>query len=123
MTATGAPRIPDWTLGDRLRKAREHAGMEQGELASRIGVSRNTISNYELGRGQRPPKVIVLRAWAHECGVPYEWLTDGFLGSINRVSTASNRGLIGLTRPGRSRIAPGLALARYQRRLPVAVPA
>lgn len=77
MTASIVSTIPQWTLGDRLRKAREHAGMEQGELAVRIGISRGTVSNYELGRGTRPPKVVVLRAWAYECGVPYEWLTAG----------------------------------------------
>lgn len=76
MTASTAPTAPHWTLGDRLRKAREHAGMEQGELASRIGISRNTVGNYELGRGVRPPKLIVLRAWAHECGVPFDWLVE-----------------------------------------------
>ena len=74
MTATTAPPVPSWTLGDRLRKAREHAGMEQSELAHRIGISRNTVGNYELDRGQRAPKVVILRAWAHECGVPFEWL-------------------------------------------------
>src|SRR5437868_6128097 len=71
-----AVHVPSWTLGDRLRKARELAALEQGELASRIGVSRGTVSNYELGRGTRPPKRIVLRAWAAECHVPYSWLVD-----------------------------------------------
>jgi transcriptional regulator with XRE-family HTH domain len=76
MTETTAKGVPTWTLGDRLRKAREFAGMEQDELARRIGISRGTVSNYELGRGVRPPKVVVLRAWAQECGVPYSWLVD-----------------------------------------------
>ena len=76
MTQHAAVDTPRWTLGDRLRKAREFAGLEQGELAARIGISRGTVSNYELGRGQRPPKLIVLRAWAHECGVPFDWLTE-----------------------------------------------
>lgn len=71
-----AAHAPSWTLGDRLRKAREFAGLEQGELATRIGVSRGTVSNYELGHGTRPPKRIVLRAWAAECHVPYAWLVD-----------------------------------------------
>lgn len=69
-----AATVPNWTLGDRLRKAREHAGFEQGELAARIGISRNTVGNYELDRGQRGPKMLVLRAWAHECDVPLDWL-------------------------------------------------
>ena len=35
--------VPMWTQADRLRKAREHAGLEQGEFALAIGVSRNTV--------------------------------------------------------------------------------
>lgn len=66
--------IPDWTLADRLRKAREVAGLEQAELAQRIGISRHTVGNYELGRGVRGPKLIVLRAWSQETGVPLAWL-------------------------------------------------
>jgi transcriptional regulator with XRE-family HTH domain len=93
MTAsTATPRIPQWTLGDRLRKAREHAYMDQEELALRMGVSRGTVSNYELGRGTRPPKVVVLRAWAKECGVPYEWIVDGFRAPTARVTTPANPG-------------------------------
>jgi transcriptional regulator with XRE-family HTH domain len=61
-----------FTLGDRLRKARVRAGLDQTELAQRIAVSRGTVSNYELGHGKRPPKTLVLRAWAHECGVSYD---------------------------------------------------
>jgi transcriptional regulator with XRE-family HTH domain len=94
--------VPTWTLGDRLRKAREFAGLEQGELAEAIGISRGTVSNYELGRGQRPPKVIVLRAWAHQCGVPFEWIVEDFPfaegASTNQVSSASNRGCMSTTR-------------------------
>lgn len=70
------PDLPVWTLGDRLRKAREFAGLDQDELAERIGISRGTVSNYELGRGQRPPKRIVINAWAEVTNVPVSWLTD-----------------------------------------------
>lgn len=45
---TGA--IPTWTLGDRLRKARMHAGPDQGQLAEVTGIHRNTISSYEADR-------------------------------------------------------------------------
>ena len=74
MTDQTAMAVPTWTLGDRLRKAREFAGLEQGELAVRIGVSRGTVSNYELNRGQRPPKRLVVRAWAEITGVPLDWI-------------------------------------------------
>ena len=34
-------------LGQRLKEARLAAGMKQEELAARLGVSRQTISNWE----------------------------------------------------------------------------
>lgn len=92
MTEQTAVPVPVWTLGDRLRKAREFAGLEQGELAERIGISRGTVSNYELGRWQRPPKRYILRDWAEECGVPFEWIVDGFPFSDNNQETGRSTG-------------------------------
>lgn len=110
MTTSIVPAIPQWTLGDRLRKAREHAGMDQEELALRIGVSRGTVSNYELGRGTRPPKVVVLRAWANECGVPYEWLVDNFRPTYG-MKVQPNRGFVSSTLPEQIFIGNVLAVA------------
>lgn len=42
--------IPQWTLGERLAKARHHAELEQAEMAAELGVSRVTVSNYEVGK-------------------------------------------------------------------------
>lgn len=71
MTAENAPIA--FTLGDRLRKARVRSGLDQQQLADQMATSRNTVSNYENGHhGKRGPKVMVLRAWAHACGVTYE---------------------------------------------------
>lgn len=67
--------IPRWTVRDRLRKAREHAALQQGELAERIGVGRSTISNYEAGVTE--PKRPILLSWAMATGVPLEWLVSG----------------------------------------------
>jgi transcriptional regulator with XRE-family HTH domain len=76
-----APAVPAWTLGDRMRKAREHAGLKQSELAGEIGVGRSTIVTYETGRSQ--PSRPVLLSWALRCGVPYEWLAeDGHGGGL-----------------------------------------
>jgi transcriptional regulator with XRE-family HTH domain len=69
-----APAVPAWTLGDRMRKAREHAGLKQSELAEEIGVGRSTIVTYETGKSQ-PPRPVLL-SWALRCGVPFEWLAD-----------------------------------------------
>ena len=67
--------IPAFTIGDRLRKAREFAGLDQGQLADAMGVSRKTISNNE-GGGVKP-RTIVVRAWALATGVDVTWLETG----------------------------------------------
>ncbi len=63
---------PDFTLADRLRKAREFAGLEQNELAALTHISRNTIGNYEGGKVR--PKMSYLMLWAQVCGVDLDWL-------------------------------------------------
>jgi putative transcriptional regulator len=35
---------------NRVRQLREHKGLTQGELASEMGVSRQTINSIEVGR-------------------------------------------------------------------------
>ena len=67
-------RLPRWTLGDRLRKAREHRGWTQRELSSRLGVSLRTISRWE--RGENRPSYPLLVAASRETGVPIAWLVD-----------------------------------------------
>ena len=68
----GSDFVPEWTIGDRLRKARVHAGLEQASLADEIGVSRNTVRNYE---GEKvTPRRPVLISWAMRTGVSLDWL-------------------------------------------------
>lgn len=62
---------PTWTFQDRLRKAREHAGMTQSELAEATGVSLNSLNRYE--KGQRSPANDVVSAIAQATNVPLEW--------------------------------------------------
>lgn len=65
---------PVWTLQDRLRKAREHAGATQSELAERIGVSTNSLNRYE--KGQRQPADEFIQALADATGVPVTWFYE-----------------------------------------------
>ena len=68
-------RVPEFTFGDRLRKAREHAGVSTDEMAAVLEVSARTIGNYENER--TPVKGPVIKEWAMRCGVPVEWLRSG----------------------------------------------
>lgn len=67
--------IPVWTLGDRLRKARQVTGMTTREFAAHIGVSQATVTNAENDNNK--VRVITLRAWALATGVPVAWLETG----------------------------------------------
>lgn len=80
MDTNGAPGpvIPEWTIADRLRKAREHAQLEQRELAADLGISRNTVNNYEHAR--HSPRRPVVLAWGIRCGVDVGWLWTGEAG-------------------------------------------
>ena len=65
---------PQWRLEDKLRRAREFAGLDQSQLADRIGISRATVSNYE--RGLHAPRRPVLLTWALATGVELDWLVN-----------------------------------------------
>ncbi|WP_366938970.1 helix-turn-helix transcriptional regulator [uncultured Microbacterium sp.] len=67
--------VPQWTIADRLRKARESAGFEQRDFAARTSMSRATISAAE--NGHRVPSKANLKLWALATGVPYTWILNG----------------------------------------------
>ncbi len=56
-------------------RAREHAGLEQADVAEYAGISRASVSAYE--NGKTVPKLAVLRVWAERCDVPLDWLVTG----------------------------------------------
>lgn len=64
--------VPEWTLADRIRKARELKGWEQGELADALYRNRSSVSNWE--RGANHPTDRVIRAIAELTGVDENWL-------------------------------------------------
>lgn len=67
--------IPTFTLGDRVRKARESADMMQQDLADVAGIGRATIARIEQGRTvpRRPTMVSIALA----TGVDQFWLETG----------------------------------------------
>lgn len=63
--------IPVFSLGDRMAKARSHAGYSQQEMADQLHVSRVTLSRYESG--DRTPNKELVQALADATGVPVSW--------------------------------------------------
>lgn len=61
-----------WSLGDRLRKARQAAHLEQADLAAAIGRSRATVSAWERDRGE--PGASDLVKWATATKTTVSWL-------------------------------------------------
>lgn len=64
--------VPSWTPADRARKARDHAGLSQQELAELAGISRRSVVNYETGTTiPRRPQYLAI---ALATGVSAAWL-------------------------------------------------
>lgn len=81
MTEAVSPgAVPEWTRGDRLRKARAITGLTTRQFAERIGVSQKTITDAENDKRERVRKIL-LNAWSLATGVPAEWLENGTLPS------------------------------------------
>lgn len=72
---TDLDRVPPITLGTRLRIAREWRGLSQDDLATVLGKTRQTISNYE--REFTPIGKLELNAWAVTTDTDVDWLKTG----------------------------------------------
>jgi DNA-binding XRE family transcriptional regulator len=89
-------QVPEWTLADRLIKARTQVGLSQEGLAEFFGVTRATINRYERGRNVPPGPT--LKLWALRCGVPLHWLRYG--------DTPPQPEVVAKTIPAKKRAAP-----------------
>ena len=70
----------DWddgvaTLGDRLARARDAAGMTQSQLARRLGVKLATVRNWEDDRSE--PRANRLQMLSGLLNVSFIWLMTG----------------------------------------------
>ncbi|ELY22293.1 XRE family transcriptional regulator [Vreelandella titanicae] len=68
---------------DRLKKARKLAGLNQAELAKRIGVQQTSISDLERGKSKSTSFSTQI---AHELGVSALWLATGKGEMVGAVS-------------------------------------
>jgi transcriptional regulator with XRE-family HTH domain len=67
--------VPQWTFGERVRKARTHASLSRTQLAEELGLHPSTIANWE--RDERMPTKAMSRKAARACGVSEAWLWSG----------------------------------------------
>ena len=78
VTPTGTRRPQFDFLCDRLRWARESAGITQNGLAAQLGIHKRTVQNYEAG--EQEPKLNRLVLWANACDVDAVWLAGDHYG-------------------------------------------
>ena len=74
----GTGRIPPRTLGERLKSLRAATGLQQHQVAERLGgvISAANLGHVECDRNPNP-KLEALRALADFYGVRLGWLIDG----------------------------------------------
>ena len=63
-------------MQERIRRARQRAGLSQSALAAQIDVRRSAVSNWEAANGIQPTMQNLV-AIARACGVSIEWLGTG----------------------------------------------
>ncbi|WP_186299169.1 S24 family peptidase [Halomonas sp. C22] len=62
------------TIGDRVKRARKHAGLNQRELAKAIGITQPSLSELERGESRSSAYLVQI---ASVCGVDASWLATG----------------------------------------------
>lgn len=91
--------VPEWDVGDRMRKALREAKISVQDMADYLGVTRGTVSTWINGRIE--PSTQTLRLWAAHCGVDYGWLSEGRLPAA---AVTSPTVPVGFISPGRTTV-------------------
>ncbi len=66
------------TIARAVRAARAYAGLSRDALGDSVELDGQTIGRYERGDWKEPPKGITLNAIADVCGVPREFMRNGW---------------------------------------------
>ncbi len=64
------------TIGENIKRYREHAGLTQKQLGEKMGVSQQMIASYE--NGTRKPKPETLTKIANALGADYDALSGNY---------------------------------------------
>ena len=65
---------PEWTFGDRMRKARREAGLTVQEFAAALDLTTSALSQYETDRSTPRDVVALARRVEALTGIPAAWL-------------------------------------------------
>lgn len=72
---------PEWTLGDRLRRARRSAGLQRKDVADALGVSLSTVQSWENDTNRPKDLLETARELEELTGVDAGWLLGVRTGS------------------------------------------
>lgn len=92
--ALAEAQIPEWTLGERFRKARRHKGLKQQEVADRLGVKVERYSNWEADIN-RPRDIVAVCTQLEEItDFPADWLAGLRTGNFPPLDDALDGALV-----------------------------
>lgn len=106
--ALAEAQIPEWTLGERLAKARKVVGLTQKGMAEKMDVSASAIAKWESGNGEPQNFMDTIDRWSEITGVDPAWLLGFRTGSFStplEVITNSDQ-YVPLTLPFDRRLEP-----------------
>ena len=93
MTMTTTPAGLEWTITDRLRKARETAGLTQSQLANLAGVHTDTVSNYENPKYTKRRRILtILGVWERHTDATEDWLLGDDVARLELVELTEDEG-------------------------------
>lgn len=91
--------LPEWSLGDRLTKARHDAGLKQADMADILGVTRAAVSGWERGEHQPRDLLDLVARWSDATGVPRAWLLGEDPKSVRLVEPVDGQMELGFPVP------------------------
>lgn len=68
--------IPEWTLADHLRKARQTTGLSQRDFAASIDVKSSAYAQWEAGNSRPRDVVTIAKRIELLTGIPAAWTLD-----------------------------------------------
>lgn len=93
VTEPTGERIPEWTLGDRLRKVRRLLGLSQSDMSAQLGENQKTYAAWELDTSMPRNPVTVARRIEGMSGVPAAWILGVDVPFLSLAPQANSRAL------------------------------